>query len=159
MNEPGIQKTSAFRPTACFIALLIISGLNYAYASTPAGDIRLSRYTTQTAAPDPSEENPLAVIAHITFPRNEIKTVGDAVSYLLLRTGYTLLDSEQLDPKVSAILSRPLPESHRKLGTYSVEAMLKILMGKAFVLNVDALNRTVSYSPAATGTQVTEAQK
>ncbi len=116
----------------------------------PGDLVQLSRYTTVAPEPLDNEDDPLATIVSIQFPRREVRTVGDAIRYLLLRTGYAFSESEQQDPAVVGVLLRPLPESQRQLGTYKVEAMLKVLMGKSFVLHVDPLHRTISYAPNKT---------
>jgi conjugative transfer region protein (TIGR03748 family) len=135
----------------CAGAVVIIGMSNCHAASaqiaTP-GELVVSRYTTMPAAPQSEETDPLSAIALITFPRGPVKTVGEAIGYLLLRTGYAL-DAQQ-DQTVTTVFSRPLPESQRQLGPYSVDALLRILMGKAFELHADPLHRIVSYSPVST---------
>ncbi|HEX7635861.1 MAG TPA: hypothetical protein VF427_11350 [Noviherbaspirillum sp.] len=143
-----IRGKASARNMACIVACLSAC-LGSAHARQPADEIVLSRYTTQIQAPDAGAMNPLAVVAHIRFPRGEVNTVGDAIAYLLLRTGYVLADPAQLDASVKNLFDRPLPESHRQLGTYRVELMLQLLMGDAFELRVDHLRRIVSYSPKA----------
>lgn len=141
-----IRSKASVRNMACMAACLSIC-MSSAHARQPTDEIVLSRYTTQVQAPDAGDMNPLAVVANIRFPRGEVNTVGDAIRYLLLRTGYALAEPAQLDPSVKDILVRPLPESHRQLGIYRVESMLQMLMGEAFGLHVDHLHRAVSYSP------------
>jgi len=151
-----IRGKATVRNMACMAACLCAC-MSGAHARQPTDDIVLSRYTTQAQAPEASDMNPLAVIASIRFPRGEVNTVGDAIRYLLLRTGYALAEPARLDPSVNDILIRPLPESHRQLGTYRVNSMLQMLMGEAFELHVDHLHRVVSYRPK-TATQSAPAE-
>jgi len=110
-----------------------------------AADIRVSRYTTASAVPDIAQVDPLEAVVQVSFPRTSVATVGDAVTYLLLRTGYRLAPQQEADTKTNTILSMPLPEVHRQLGPYSVRTALSVLLGTPFVLSVDATQRLVSY--------------
>ncbi len=115
-------------------------------APATADETQVSRYSTLPLAPSEIDLDPLAVVARVTFPRPVVNTVGDAVDYLLLRTGYRLAeDASSRDPVVAALFKRPLPESHRVLGPYRVSAMLRVLMGRRFELVVDEATRTLSY--------------
>jgi len=114
-------------------------------AELEAGEAKLARYTTSKVAPSAAARKPLAIIATVNFPRGHVATVGDALQHLLLRTGYQL-DRERLTIKAAAVLGMPLPESQRRLGPYRVDQMLSVLLGEPWVLGVDALTRTVTYS-------------
>jgi type IV pili sensor histidine kinase/response regulator len=115
-----------------------------------ADETRVGRYTTVSARPAESDANPLAVIAQVHFPRGVVVTVGDAVRYVLLRTGYRLVAPEALDERVKTVFALPLPDHQRVLGLYRVDAMLGAL-GQPFRLVADPTARTVSYAaPAAT---------
>ena len=111
---------------------------------------QVARYTTLSLRPSDADENPLAVIATVHFPRQVVRTVGDAVRYLLIRTGYQLAPADTLDPRVSAVFALPLPDNQRALGPYRVDSILAVLMGQPYRLVSDPLARTVSYAaPAA----------
>jgi conjugative transfer region protein (TIGR03748 family) len=117
-------------------------------------ETQVGRYTTTTTAPDDAEANPLAVVARVHFPRDVVSTVGDAVRYLLVRTGYRLEPDATLDPKVNQLFALRLPDQHRALGPYRVDTMLGVLMGRPFELTTDPSTRTVNYivraAPTAT---------
>lgn len=121
------------------------SGL--AQAQTSADGQQLSRYTSFEATPAASVSNPLAVIATVSFPRGHVQTVGDAMRHLLVRTGYRLVADDQLDETSRVLLQLPLPESHRQLGPYRVDAMLQALLGDAWRLQTDPLLRSVRFVP------------
>lgn len=112
-------------------------------------EIQVNRYTTLANAPDETDQFPLAVTAKIHFPRGYVTTVGDAVKYLLIRTGYELAPLAQMDEYVKRVFALRLPESNRIMGPYRVDAMLQALMGQAFALNVDQSLRLVSYATKA----------
>lgn len=108
-------------------------------------DVRLSRYTTTSAAPEIAQLDPMEAVVQIGFPRANVQSVGDAIAYLLLRTGYRLAPQEEADAHTKAVVAMPLPEVHRRLGPYSVRTALSVLLGRPFVVSVDPMQRLVSY--------------
>jgi type IV pili sensor histidine kinase/response regulator len=119
-------------------------------ADLPRGEARLGRYTTVLAQPAEADAYPLAVIAQVHFPRAVVTTVGDAIRYLLIRTGYRIAGDEDLDASVKTLFGLPLPDNQRALGPYRVDAMLQVLAGTAHRLVPDAADRTVTYVPKTT---------
>ena len=118
----------------------------YAAAATLDPQTQVARYTTLSLRPTEADENPLAVVAKVHFPRQVVKNVGDAVRYLLIRTGYQLAAADTLDSRVNAVLTLPLPDNQRALGPYRVDSMLAVLMGKPYQLVADPMARTVAYT-------------
>lgn len=108
-------------------------------------ELRLSRYTTAAASPEAAQLDPLESVVQLNLPRANVQTVGDAIAYLLLRTGYRLAAPETADAQTRAVLSMALPEVHRRLGPYSARTALTVLLGRPYVLSVDPMRRTVSY--------------
>ena len=134
--------------TLLTMAWLPVSGVAWAQQGT---EVRLARYTTGSSVPDAAQVDPLEAVVQVSFPRASVATVGDAVNYLLLRSGYRLAAQQRANTPESAVLSMPLPEVHRQLGPYSVRTALSVLLGTPFVLSVDPMQRQVSYrttSPA-----------
>ncbi|NMG76844.1 hypothetical protein [Aromatoleum diolicum] len=121
------------------IALLLTVGSSWAAASSD--EVRLARYTTTSITLEASELNPLAAIAIVRFPRDHVRTVGDAVDYLLLRTGYRL---ESVDSAARKIFSLPLPEAHRELGPYRALTILELLVGEAYKVDASPVHRTLA---------------
>jgi conjugative transfer region protein (TIGR03748 family) len=113
-----------------------------------SADVRLSRYTTGSTQPDASQLDPLEAMVQVSLPRTSVATVGEAVNYLLLRTGYRLADPPEAASPPTPVLSMPLPEVHRQLGTYSVRTALSVLVGAPFALSVDPAQRLVSFRTA-----------
>lgn len=109
------------------------------------GQVQLNRYTTQLSVPEDNAANPLEVFARITYPRTTVTSIGDALRHTLLRTGYSLADSE-LSSYEAKFLNLPLPESQRTLGTFKVKDILKVLVGSAWELRQDDVSRQVSLS-------------
>jgi len=138
--------------SAVVVSSLLACGMA---AAQSAPDIRLSRYTTTSATPEAAQVDPLEAVVQLNLPRTNVQTVGDAISYLLLRTGYRLGPQETVDPQARAVLAMPLPEVHRRLGPYTVRTALSVLLGRPFVLSVDPMQRLVSYTvndPTGPGT-------
>jgi len=168
LGEVGMvssHRKSPCRPAASAIAwtLLLAASLlvNRAAWAQQSADIRLSRYTTAPAVPDIAQVDPLEAVVHVSFPRASVATVGDAVSYLLLRTGYRLAPQQEAGTQASAILLMPLPEVHRQLGPYPVRTALSVLLGTPFSLSVDPTQRLVSYrtnAPAVQGSSASVAE-
>ena len=115
-----------------------------------ANETQVARYTTIVAQPDEADSNPLAVIAKVHYPRQVVQTVGDAVRYLLLRTGYQLAPDASLDPAVTSVLALRLPDNQRVLGPFRVDVMLATLMGRPFRMEADPTTRQIRYSLLAT---------
>lgn len=109
----------------------------------------VSRYTAISLQPRAADIDPMRIVAQVNFPRMNIKTVGEAIRYLLVRTGYDLVEESQLDPLVVALFAKRLPDSQRTLGPYHVDTMLKILIGPAFRLSTDHGSRRISFHPAS----------
>lgn len=113
-----------------------------------ADETLVNRYTALSLLPSPADLDPTKVVAQVSFPRINTKTVGEAIRYLLVRTGYELVDAAQLHPQVTALFAKRLPDSQRSLGPYQVDTMLGILIGPAFVVATDHANRVISFQPA-----------
>lgn len=113
--------------------------------SLPQDETQVGRYTTLAMQPVEADANPMAVIATVHFPREVVKTVGDAVRYVLIRTGYQLAAEDGLDARVKTVFGRRLPDNQRVLGPYRVDAMLGALMGQPYRLAADPASRTVTY--------------
>ncbi|MCB1889189.1 MAG: hypothetical protein KDH20_16395 [Rhodocyclaceae bacterium] len=132
---------------ACVSALALFAiGSGTAAAEDEPAPLRLARYTTAAALPDPALTTPLAIVAQVGFPRDTVATVGDALAYLLLRTGYRLGDA---DAAASALLALPLPEAHRQLGPYPVRAIAALLVGSAYELRISEVDRRLDVALAA----------
>ncbi|PKO29435.1 MAG: hypothetical protein CVU36_12325 [Betaproteobacteria bacterium HGW-Betaproteobacteria-9] len=111
---------------------------------TAGGDqVQVGRYTTQSAQPPTELAEPMNVYAQLTFPRQAVETVGQAIDYTLMRTGYRLVDIEALGGSARRFLSLTLPESQRSMGPYQVKTILQTLLGSAWTLRTDPVTRQV----------------
>jgi type IV pili sensor histidine kinase/response regulator len=108
--------------------------------------IQIGRYTTQQSVPEADASNPLEVYARISFPRATVITIGDALRHTLLRTGYSLPQTPEQNVYEYNFLNLPLPESQRTLGPFKVTDILKVLIGSAWDMRQDDVQRLVTLS-------------
>ena len=88
--------------------------------------------------------NPLQTVVSVHFPRQEVETVGDAIEYLLLRSGYRLREDSVTEAQ-QRLTSFPLPEAQRRIEFVTVRRGLELLGGQSYAPNVDHILRTISY--------------
>lgn len=151
----NVSSAHATLALACMV-LTTACAMSGAACAEPGADLRLSRYTTISAFPDAAQLDPLEAVVQLSMPRASVETVGDAVRYLLLRTGYRLAGPQAGNAPPRDVLSLPLPEVHRQLGPYSVRTAVSVLLGTPFTLTVDPAQRLVSYratSPVVPSTE------
>ena len=141
-----LADTSTISATATANAENLVLGKIAARAGE--GETLVNRYTAISLQPSAADIYPTRIVAQVNFPRMNTKTVGEAIRYLLIRTGYDLVEESRLDPQVVALLAKRLPDSQRTLGPYPVDTMLKILIGPAFDLSTDHASRRISFHPA-----------
>lgn len=137
------------------LASLALLAMAFSAIATPQlvdGNKRLQvgRYTTTEALPQQNLNEPLALVAQLTYPREQVTTVGDAIDYTLLRTGYVLVDPPSLTTDARRFLDLPLPEAQRSLGPFSVQDMLNVLVGTAWRWHADHITRRVWFTLANT---------
>ena len=107
-------------------------------------NLHVSRYVESTPGPTEAQFNPL----HVVIPRirfgNNIHSVGQAINYLLIDTGYRLSRIHP-DIRVEQILKLRLPDIQRNMGPLTLEQALKTLVSEPWILSVDPVHRLVSY--------------
>ena len=125
---------------ACFLLFWICC--SHAYA---ADDTTIGRYLTVEDKPNPSQVDLLAQIIQVRFPQN-VQTVGDALNYLLRLSGYGLVPETQQSGALKITLTKPLPFIDRDFGPMTLKDALTTLVGPAFNLAHNPINRTVNFS-------------
>lgn len=131
--------------------LLLTTTVGMGYSTTLVeGNSRvlLGRYSTAEAEPTKALYEPLELVAQITFPREQVSTIGDAINHTLLRTGYSLVQPQSLPAQASGFLNLPLPEAQRTLGPYTVQDILDVLVGPAWKWQRDQVRRIVWFTLA-----------
>jgi type IV pili sensor histidine kinase/response regulator len=136
------------------IAVVLMVPTAWAQTRLVAGgdQVQVGRYTTQSAQPAAELAEPLSVYAQLNFPRQTVATVGQALDYTLIRTGYRMVDPEALSDHARSFLNLPLPESQRRMGPYSVRTLLQVLLGNAWTLRSDPISRQVWFELDGTET-------
>ena len=145
MRMHGIQRHTVLLPA------LVLCAASWAQTSsslTASGELVLGRYSTQSAEPAIEASEPLDVVAQLSFPRANVRTIGDAIRHTLLRTGYELADTSQMVPEAGSFLNLPLPESQREVGPYRVKAILDVLTGSTWQWQRDPLRRRLKLTIA-----------
>ena len=107
--------------------------------------LRTDRYTLQQLAASPTQTDPLSTIVQTEYPA-QIETVGDAVDYLLLRSGYAHIRSEEAE----SALELPLPRIHRRMGPIDLRTALTTLLGPNWELKENRTLRLIWFQLSET---------
>lgn len=113
-------------------------------ASAGENASQVGRYLTVSNKPKPSQINLLSQIVQIRFPQN-VQSIGDAMSYLLQFSGYSLVSDLRMSEALKTTVSKTLPVVDRELGPISLKDGLTTLAGPAFYLVQDPINREVDF--------------
>lgn len=108
--------------------------------------IQTGRYTVIAPVPLPEQSQLLDVVISVTLPEEEVYTVGQGIRYLLKRSGYQLVNANQLSADVLLLFSRPIPRVHRHLGPMTLRQALNTLATPAFRLVEDPVHRFISFT-------------
>ena len=144
------MKRSTVIPTHPITAIRIcVAGLcAVASVNLQANDLQVGRYSLMTATPTEAQAALLVATVTVRFPER-IQTVGEAVPYLLQRSGYRLATAESIGPDTAALFALPLPAVHRNLGPMTLRDALEILAGSAFHLVQDPVHRLITFERCA----------
>jgi conjugative transfer region protein (TIGR03748 family) len=119
-----------------------------AAASVPAlrePVVQYGRYSLVEISPTAGQQNLMQQIVDVSMPPTLVASVGDAVRYVLLRSGFVLCDS----PGVRILNTLPLPAADEHLGPLTLETALRILVGPAWKLKVNEVTRRVCFLPVS----------
>jgi len=150
-----IMKRSIFHPTHPVAATAIcVAGIcTVASVNLQANDIQVGRYSLMAATPTRAQAELLATTMTVRFPER-IQTVGEAVRYLLQRSGYRLATAESIGPDTVALFALPLPAVHRSLGPMTLQRALETLAGPTFSLVRDPVHRLIAFERCTPDWQV-----
>lgn len=127
------------------LSLILMCASIYAHADQDER-FMVSRYTSIKTAPSSEQSNPLLTVVSFSFPP-AVQTVGQAITYTLEQTGYTIVDASDLPEQAKIMMSLPLPNIQRRFQYVSVKNALAALAGDAFMLLVDPIRRQISFVP------------
>ena len=109
----------------------------------------IARYAYLIPGSSHAQRHPLQVtVTQVRFPQ-EVANVGEALHYLLSRSGYRL-DEQRSHWARAILMPQPLPEVHRDLGPIHLADALGVLAGDAWRLKVNPLYRTLIIEPTET---------
>ena len=114
--------------------------------SAAAADIQVNRYSFQTLFPQPQQSDLLSAVIETRFPRS-VATIGDAINYMLARSGYRLIHT---DTAIDA-MALELPAVHRSIGPLPVRTAIGIVAGPDWRLLEDSETRTIWFERIAAG--------
>ena len=142
-----IRTLDDFRPVFAIVALAVCAGV---CPRSHAAELQVGRYSTLPERPTTAQADLLAATITVSFP-TRIYTVGEAIKYLLQRSGYRLADEQAMPPATTDLLGLPLPAVHRNLGPVTLVQALETLAGPSFHLINDPVHRLISFElcPAA----------
>ncbi|NQY36354.1 MAG: hypothetical protein HRT37_15535 [Alteromonadaceae bacterium] len=123
----------------------IILLLPYCVVLCASGEsITTDRYTLIRPVPMQKELDPLSVNIQIAFPPH-IKTVRDALNFVLVHSGWVLALKKSNDEALAITMARPLPQVHRKLSLMPLRTVLQILVGVYFIPVEDPIRRIYTF--------------
>lgn len=103
---------------------------------------RYSRYTLVELVPQPVQRDLMRQVVEVAIPPSFDASVGDALRYVLLRSGYRLCDA----PDAAPLYALPLPAAHLRLGPLPLRDALLALAGPAWELSIDDATRHVCFA-------------
>jgi conjugative transfer region protein (TIGR03748 family) len=124
-------------------SILLTIGLSPSAFADPNAT-QIGRYLDVPNSPLSSQANLLNQTFQVRFPTS-VKTIGDAMRYLLRFSGYSLVAENSLMPETKHLLNLPLPQTDRMLGPLTLQQGLLTLAGQPFGLLIDPVHRLISF--------------
>ena len=103
-----------------------------------------NRYTKIENVVSYAQANPLKVVINTNLPQSVV-SVGDAVKFLLSRSGYRLASENVLPNEAVTMLGLELPAIQRKIEHVTLDKTLAMLAGDAFELVIDPIHRKIGF--------------
>ncbi len=104
---------------------------------------RVDRYSLQTLSAGPAQIDLLSVVIDTQFPAY-VETVGTALDYVLHRSGYRHIATQEILPT----LDLPLPNAHRSIGPLDVRSAIRTIVGQPWHLYEDNKKRILWFQRA-----------
>lgn len=130
------------------IMILITSlslGFSFECIAKESTNIQVGRYITLQNQPKKSQINLLSQNIQLRFPQN-VQTIEGAINHLLRFSGYSLIEKARMSDALKIVLGKPLPLVDRDFGPMSLKDCLQTLVGPAFSLEQNPINRTVNFN-------------
>lgn len=134
------------RRLAFLITTLVAHTGQAAYAQQSADLVEVEPYLLAPTVVTAELASPLDTVIKVTFPA-EVRTVGQAIKYVLAGSGWRLANGSSTDPAQATLLALPLPEVQRQLPACALWHALTVLADpKAYMLERDYPNRLISFT-------------
>ena len=104
---------------------------------------RVNRYSLHELTAESNQVDLLSSVIETRFPPF-VETVGTAIDYVLYRSGYKHVTTEEIE----STLELPLPESHRSIGPVDVRTAVRTIVGQTWKLYEDAGQRILWFQKA-----------
>lgn len=137
------KRNGKMRLLQCALITLISITCSSIYANIKDAT-QVGRYLVEKNGAEVSQLNPLKQIFSVTFPSN-VYRIKDAVSYLLVNSGYTLASNIHETVDAKNLLNQKLPLSDRQMGPMTIQQGLLALSGNTYQLIIDPERRLVSF--------------
>ncbi|WP_305845460.1 hypothetical protein [Photobacterium leiognathi] len=129
------------------VVVALLASSQACLANTQSNPNNLNEFVTNgltvvNVDADIQQKDPLQTVATINFPQ-QVSTVGQALNYLLLRTGYTLAPKSEMKDHSLRLLQMPLPLVQRKLDLITVNNAIQTLIGQGYSYTVNYIDRTI----------------
>jgi len=111
-----------------------------------ASEVQVGRYSALRAMPTVAQADLLSTTITIRFPER-IQTLGEAVHYLLQRSGYRLADHDAANPVTAELLALSLPAVHRNLGPILLKQALEDPVHRLISFELCMPVRTATHEP------------
>ena len=123
--------------------MMCLYGVPMVRAVTPA-PTPVARYSSMTTGVTAEQADPLNTVVVIHFPQ-QVQTVGEAMSILLLGSGYQLDPINQKKSVVQTLFAQPLPVVDRTMGPMTITQGITTLMGPAYQDHVEPVTRFIAF--------------
>jgi type IV pili sensor histidine kinase/response regulator len=136
-----------FSTLLCGLCVVIAdnAALAASQSATPRKTVtQIDRYSIVVAAPTAGQRDLLAETSAISIP-NDIESLGDALRWLLRDSGYRLADDRVLSDEVHAMLTLPLPATHRQFEAMPLRVVVELIVGPAFHIVQDPVHRLLAF--------------
>ncbi len=104
---------------------------------------RVNRYSLHELTAKSNQVDLLSTVIETRFPPF-VETVGTAIDYVLHRSGYRHVTTEEFE----STQELPLPESHRSIGPVDVRTAVRTIVGQTWMLYEDAEQRILWFQRA-----------
>ena len=125
------------------LSIVLISSLSFS-ENVKQQRVKINRYSYTTTEPGLYQQELLSVVVSVTFPKS-IETVGEALEFILLQSGYQLDESNASDDSQYSLYTLMLPEAQRVFTTVTLKSVLEALGNESYLLIVNPVKRTISY--------------